>query len=90
MPRKARKAFAGQNLAKNTLVTVEIMENYFEPYFSAIKQDFNAVAGRFDKMENTLKTILDIVRVFDVEKKEIKLNLWEHDRRIVKLEKSLV
>lgn len=39
MPRKANNALARQKMAKNTPVTLEIMENYLEPHFTAIQED---------------------------------------------------
>ncbi|GEM_PF-3043319 len=39
MPRKAKKAPASRKLAKNMLVTMEIMENYLEPHFAALQED---------------------------------------------------
>lgn len=42
MLRKARNAATGQKLAKNTVVTMEIMENYIEPHFAALQEDTDA------------------------------------------------
>ncbi|MBU1037291.1 hypothetical protein KKF32_04715 [Patescibacteria group bacterium] len=41
---------------------------------------------RFDKLEKTMKLVLDIVRTYDQEKKEMKEIFWEHDRRLINLE----
>lgn len=60
-----------------------------EQYFTSIQERFNDVDKRFDEQNRILQTILDIVRVNDVERKEIKATLWEYDRRIGKLEKQL-
>ena len=89
MSRKAKTA-------KNTPFTAEMAETYF----SAIKSDFDGlqlnfnslrseVNQRLDKQDQKLNTILEVVKVYDTDRKEIKLNLWEHERRLMKLEKHL-
>ncbi len=73
------------------------MENNIESYFIVIKEDierlrnemnqrFNEVYERFGKQDEVLGTILDIVRLYDIERKEIKSSLWELDRRVQKIE----
>ncbi len=87
MPRKAKNN-------KNATVTVGVMENYFEGYFSAIKSDSDNLRIEmnkgFKKIDKVLDAILETMNFYEKDKKEIKLNLWEHDRRIIKLEKQLV
>jgi predicted nucleic acid-binding Zn-ribbon protein len=60
-----------------------------EHYFSAIQQEIVKLNERMDEMEETLKNILDIVRTYDIERKEIKSSLWEHDKRLMKLERQI-
>ncbi|MFA6304920.1 MAG: hypothetical protein WCV73_00330 [Patescibacteria group bacterium] len=94
MLRKAKIAVVGQKLDKNSLVTVEIMESFFETYASAIKQDSDALRDemnqRLNKQDGVLQTILHIVTGSDVERQEMRSELWLHDKRISKLEKQLV
>ena len=64
-----------------------------EQYFTAIKADLDEfrleVNTRFNRLEKSVQSILDIIRIYDVERKEIKSALWEHERRLMKLEKAL-
>ena len=62
------------------------LEQNFESRFNNLEQKFEL---RMDKMEKTLKLVLDIVSNNDKERKEIKSTLWEHDRRLLNLEKQL-
>lgn len=91
MPRKANY-FNVDNCPPEEIMSRTELEHYF----SAIQQELvkinehvNQVSERMDNMEETLKSILDIVRTYDIERKEIKSALWEHDRRLVKLEREL-
>lgn len=72
-----------------------------EKYFTAIQQRFDEMDEKmdvrfdemdvkFDEQKVILKNILDIVGVYDIERKEIKSTLWEHDRRLLKLEKHAI
>jgi hypothetical protein len=74
---------------KSTPFTLEMAETFF----SSIKLDFDGLKEemdlRFQGVDNILRTILQIVQNYDIERKEIKVNLWEHDRRIQKLEKQV-
>jgi len=88
---------------KNTPFTAEMAEVYFgaiKEDFDGLRSDFDGLKSYVDKrldtqdqklgkIQETLKTILGIVNIYDQDKKEIKLNLWEHDRRLLKLEKQL-
>ncbi|MBI5221580.1 MAG: hypothetical protein HY979_02130 [Candidatus Magasanikbacteria bacterium] len=62
-----------------------------ETYFAAIKVDFDSLRSELDQfkveIDAKLTMILDIVKFYDLERKEIKSNLWEHDKRLMKLER---
>jgi hypothetical protein len=61
--------------------------------FDGLQSNFDSLRSevnqRLDKHDQKLNTILEVVKVYDVDRKEIKLNLWEHERRLMKLEKHL-
>ncbi len=87
MPRKA-------NFPPDAPFTVKMADIYF----TAIKADsdnlrseFNDLRAemneKFAKQDGILQTILNIVRHIDLERKDIKANLWEHDTRLIKLER---
>lgn len=63
-------------------------------FFAAIKEDIDSLrkemVERFDKLDQVLEILLDMVRSYDEERREMKASLWELDRRVSKLEKSLV
>ncbi|HLD27954.1 MAG TPA: hypothetical protein VJB39_03815 [Patescibacteria group bacterium] len=72
MPRKAK-------FAKNAPFTAEMAEIHF----SAIKSDFDGLQSNFndlrsevnqrlDKQDQKLNTILEVVKVYDTDRKEIK------------------
>lgn len=79
------------------------LEQYFttiQERFNDVDKRFDYVDKRFDEQDKRieqgfneqnkiLQTILDIVRVTDVEIKEIKLALWDHHRRLTKVENQL-
>jgi hypothetical protein len=78
-----------------------MQDQILEQYFTAIKEDSNQVFDLIKHLElkieqgfieirSNLGTILEIVRIYDVEKKEIKASLWEFDRRLIKLERNSV
>ena len=62
-----------------------------EQYFIALKEDVDNlrddVNKHFEKLESTMKIILNIVQSYDQERKEVKSSLWELERRILNLEK---
>ncbi len=64
-----------------------------EKYFTAIKEDIDSLRKemleRFDKQDQVLEILLDMIRSYDEERREMKASLWELDRRISKLEKTL-
>lgn len=64
------------------------MDKDTEQLFTAIQGEFTKIHERLDTQDKTLKTILDIIRVYDTERKEIKSALWEFDRRLKHLEKK--
>jgi hypothetical protein len=62
-------------------------------YFTSIKEDFNRVDDQFDeakdklgRIEEVSRDILELMQNYDRERKEVKSTLWEHDRRLIKLE----
>lgn len=71
-----------------------------ENYFGSIKSDFNRMDDRFTSVDKVIleikdelaqikqlcSAILDIVNMYDVERKEIKASLWDLDNRLHKLE----
>ncbi len=64
-----------------------------EKYFTAIKEDIDRLRKemleRFDKQDQILELLLDMQRSYDEERRELKASLWELDRRVSKIEKSL-
>ncbi len=64
-----------------------------EQYFTAIKADMDEfrseVNNRFDRVERAMQSILSVVQMYDAERKEVKATLWEHDRKLIKLEKLM-
>jgi len=70
-----------------------ISKKDLEHLFTAIKVRFDEqdelITRRFDEQDKKMQAILEIVRIYDIERKEVKSTLWEHDRRLLKLEKQL-
>jgi len=70
------------------------VDNRFDEQDKLIQQRFDKqdkhIQQRFDSMDRKLQMILDIVRVYDIERKEFKGTFWEHDRRLKKIEQQLV
>lgn len=56
--------------------------------FGEIDQRFDNIDQRFDKLDNVLATLLAMLKNYEEERKEVKAALWEHDRRILKLESN--
>ena len=102
MRRKAKIVSASPKLAKNTLVTMEIMENYLEPHFAALQEDVMSFRQEVrsdislfrqeisEKYETTLRAILEILTGHTKQIKNIKEDSWSLDKRVTKLEKQLV
>ncbi len=53
-----------------------------------LKEDVSNLKSSFARQEGLLKMVFDIVKVYDIERKEIKSTLWEHDRRLIHLENA--
>jgi len=96
MPNKNIDPKLGSYPQEETMSKSEI-----EQYFTAIKEDldefknevmtqFLAINERMEKVEKIAQSILEIVKVYDAERKEIKSTLWEFDRRLLKLERRSV
>lgn len=93
MPRKA-------TFNKDAPFTAQMAESYFGAIkhdFDSLRGDLDGlrsefvgfkeyVEKRFNNVDATLITIFSIINVYDVERKEIKATLWEHDRRLAKVE----
>lgn len=69
-------------------------DRQLELYFASIKEDFSSMEGRFDhveerfdRLEGVSRDILELMQNYDRERKEVKATLWEHDRRLAKLER---
>ncbi|MCX6785568.1 MAG: hypothetical protein NTZ18_01810 [Candidatus Komeilibacteria bacterium] len=88
MPRKA-------NFSPDAPFTVKMADIYF----TAIKADSDGLRAEFNdlrseinqkfaKQDGTLETILSIIKHIDLERKDIKAMLWEHDTRLLKLERE--
>lgn len=91
MPRNANLSGKAQFYKPDYISRKEL-----EQYFNAVQERFNGVDKRFDEqdkkfenMQSTLQIILSITQNYDVERKDIKSSLWEHDRRLTKVEKQL-
>ena len=67
----------------------QLRREFSEDISASTNQLREEMAEGFKKQNETLQTILDIVRVTDVEIKEIKLALWDHHRRLTRVEKQL-
>ena len=70
----------------------EEMNSKFEAIyrrFEKVNKRFDQVDKRFEKIEGVLRTILKLNQKDKLEREEIKLNLWEHNRHITKLQKQL-
>lgn len=68
------------------------MDKNIEQLFTAQKEDNDLLREEmreeFNDIKKTLKVILDIVKTYDVERKEIKSALWKFDRRLKHLEQK--
>ena len=99
MKRKANQA----KLEKNNQETMPKKD--LEQYFTAIQQRFDEqdvliqqrfdeqnkfIQQRFNEQDKKMRNILDIVKTYDQERREVKSTLWEHDRRLLKLERDTV
>ena len=69
--------------------------NHIEDRFKEVDERFDGVDRRFDAVEEKLgriedvsRDILELMQNYDRERKEVKSTLWEHDRRLIKLEHS--
>ena len=76
--------------------------NHIEDRFKEVDERFDAVDERFDgvdrrfdaveeklgRIEDVSRDILELMQNYDRERKEVKSTLWEHDRRLIKLEHS--
>ncbi|MBU1131137.1 hypothetical protein KJ840_03325 [Patescibacteria group bacterium] len=97
MTRKANRVKL-ENINQETM-----SKNKLEYYFTAIQQRFEEqdqmiqqrfeeqdqmIQQRFEEQDQKFKSILDIVGFYDTERKDIKSTLWEHERRLIKLEKQ--
>ena len=65
------------------------LEHLFTAIETRFDQQDKLIIERFDQQDKKMQAILDIVRIYDIERKEVKSTLWEHDRRLLKLEKQL-
>ena len=83
MPRKAKTQ-------KGTPFTLEMAETFF----SAIKEDLDSLREeidlRFKGVDELFKNIAQMFQDNNNDKKEMKLDAWNHERRIQKLEKQTV
>ncbi|OGY89530.1 MAG: hypothetical protein A2927_00825 [Candidatus Komeilibacteria bacterium RIFCSPLOWO2_01_FULL_45_10] len=68
----------------------QLRDQLREEIKNSINQLREEMADGFKKQNEILKTILNIVGFYDTERKDIKSSLWEHDRRLLKLEKQSV
>ena len=68
----------------------QLRDQLREEIKNSINQLREEMADGFKKQNEILKTILNIVCFYDTERKDIKSSLWEHDRRLLKLEKQSV
>ena len=100
MPRKANKA----KNTPFTLEMAEVYFGTIQNDFSSLREEMNSkfeavyrrfekiderfgkIDERFGKVEGLLSSILELNQD---DKKVIKSTLWEHDRRLIRLEKSL-
>lgn len=57
--------------------------------FDGVDKRFDEVDKRFDEQDKKLNIILELMQFYDADKKDIKVTLWEHDRRLSKLEQKL-
>lgn len=81
---------------KNTPFTLEMAEVFFgtiQADFVSLKEEMNskfeAVYRRFEKVDSALSGIVKTEQRDKLEREEIKLNLWENNQRIAKLQKQL-
>ena len=75
---------------KETMIK-KTLEQYFtaiQERFIEVDKRFDGVDKRFDEQDKKLQLILNIVQSYDHERKEVKASLWEHDRRLLELEKG--
>lgn len=84
-----RKATNSETMNIGTLEQLyTAIQQRFEEQDKLIQQRFEEQDKKFDKMQATLLTVLNIVKSYDQERKEVKSTLWEYERRLLKLEKQ--
>jgi|GEM_PF-2774678 len=89
------------NFSNDAPFTEAMAESYFSAIktdfdslrddFSGLRDDFSGlreeIDSKFAKQDEKLNAILNVVKFYDVERKELKASLWEHERRLLKLER---
>lgn len=97
MPRKAKNTSASQKLAKNMVVTMEIMENYIEPHFVALQEDMSnlrqELREEFNQGFNEVKSDIgklrqEIGEQFRITVKAIVAVLSDHKKEIKNLKED--
>ena len=73
MPRKAKIVSASNKLVKNSVVTMEIMENYLEPHFAALQEDSIILRQEMDRRFKEVKDDIGHLRLESNQKYETTL-----------------
>jgi hypothetical protein len=88
MPRKANN-FSTMSLETLEQLFTAIQERFAEQD-QLIQYRFDEQDKKFFEQDKKLESILSVVKFYDIERKDVKSTLWEHEIRLNKLEKHTV